>query len=119
MVTMNILRVELSQYMTAIAEYADNLLRNYGLETAKMSTIDTIGVDECANARTDGVAIGTAVRTPFKGRLIAVIDWIGTAMMKRRSRIHLSELTDDQLRDIGVAPREARRESERFFWDYR
>ncbi|WP_223612971.1 DUF1127 domain-containing protein [Phyllobacterium calauticae] len=39
------------------------------------------------------------------------------AVAKRRSRVHLSELSDEQLLDIGVSPAQARQESKRFFWD--
>lgn len=43
-------------------------------------------------------------------------DWLMTRMAKRRSRIDLSELTDDQLADIGVTAEEARREASQPFW---
>lgn len=46
-----------------------------------------------------------------------VIVWILGREEKRLSRIALSELTDDQLADIGVTPAEARREAARPFWD--
>ena len=42
-----------------------------------------------------------------------VIAWIIDREDKRLSRIALSELTDDQLADIGVTPAEARREAAR------
>ena len=38
--------------------------------------------------------------------------------IKRQTRYHLLELTDEQLRDIGVSRGEARREvSKSFYWD--
>ncbi|WP_275782813.1 DUF1127 domain-containing protein [Pararhizobium gei] len=43
-------------------------------------------------------------------------DWMETCGAKRRSRIALSELTDDQLADIGITPAEARREASRPYW---
>ncbi|WP_244490272.1 MULTISPECIES: DUF1127 domain-containing protein [Rhizobium/Agrobacterium group] len=46
-----------------------------------------------------------------------VIAWIIDREDKRLSRIALSELTDDQLADIGVTPAEARREAARPFWN--
>ncbi len=36
---------------------------------------------------------------------------------RRRQRCDLLELTDEQLRDIGVTPAQARREADRPFWD--
>jgi uncharacterized protein YjiS (DUF1127 family) len=39
-------------------------------------------------------------------------------MQKRESRWVLRDLTDDQLRDVGLTPSEARSEvSKSFFWD--
>ena len=40
-------------------------------------------------------------------------------LAKQRSRRHLSELTDDQLRDIGVTRAEARYEADKPIWYYR
>jgi uncharacterized protein YjiS (DUF1127 family) len=42
---------------------------------------------------------------------------LAKAMLKRRTRMHLSELSNDLLDDIGVDPSAARREVRRFFWD--
>ncbi|MCI5075434.1 DUF1127 domain-containing protein [Oricola sp.] len=39
-------------------------------------------------------------------------------MVKRRTRMHLRDLTDDQLRDIGVTRAQARFEAEKPFWWY-
>ena len=41
---------------------------------------------------------------------------INAALSKRRSRLALYDLTDDQLRDIGISREEARREGLRSFW---
>jgi uncharacterized protein YjiS (DUF1127 family) len=46
-----------------------------------------------------------------------MIVWILGREEKRLSRIALSELTDEQLADIGVTPAEARREAARPFWN--
>ena len=77
-----------------------------------MSTIDTIGANGSPEtsstrhiSRSDNGTIGMLFR------------WLGNAMTKRRTRIHLSELSNGLLVDIGVAPAEARQESKRFFWD--
>jgi uncharacterized protein YjiS (DUF1127 family) len=77
-----------------------------------MSTMDTIG--RCDGSKGDNASIE-------KGGLLhtisAAFGWFGGAMLKRRTRMHLSELSNDLLDDIGVSPAEARREIKRFFWD--
>lgn len=77
-----------------------------------MSTIDTIrGSDSAASH---------AERPRQNGLLPAIsalIAWLGNAMAKRRTRLHLSELSNDLLDDVGIAPAQARREIKRFFWD--
>ena len=64
---------------------------------------------------------GTIQPRSFVSRLkdlcFVVIAWIVDREDKRLSRIALSELTDDQLADIGVTPAEARREAARPFWN--
>ena len=64
---------------------------------------------------------GTIQSRSFISRLkdlcFVVIAWIVDREDKRLSRIALSELTDDQLADIGVTPAEARREAARPFWN--
>ncbi len=74
-----------------------------------MSTIDTIDTTGATEIRsTRGLSASTAG---------VFLKWFGRAMMKRRTRIHLSELSNELLEDIGIAPAEARREIKRFFWD--
>jgi uncharacterized protein YjiS (DUF1127 family) len=75
-----------------------------------MSTIDTINA--CCETR-DSVE----QRRGLSGGVSAVLTWLRLALAKRRSRMHLSELSDDQLRDIGKTRREARGEFLRSFWD--
>lgn len=53
----------------------------------------------------------------LKGLCLRMVGWIVDREEKRLSRIALSELTDDQLADIGVSPAEARREAARPFWN--
>jgi len=77
-----------------------------------MSTIDTIGRSGSAESR--------AARSHNSGLLhtaTALMRWFGNAMMKRRTRMHLSELSNDLLNDVGIEPAQARREIKRFFWD--
>lgn len=73
------------------------------------------------NGTTCSISIGTIQPRGLVSRLKQlgryVIVWILGREEKRLSRIALSELTDDQLADIGVTPAEARREAARPFWD--
>ena len=39
----------------------------------------------------------------LRARSVAVANWIGRQMEKRRSRMALQEMTDDQLKDIGLS----------------
>lgn len=80
-----------------------------------MGTIDTIGGDLCGDAavavhRRNGIAVhvGEAAGAMF-ARLLA-------AMEKRRSRRALLELSDRQLRDIGVTRADAFIEACRPLW---
>jgi uncharacterized protein YjiS (DUF1127 family) len=41
------------------------------------------------------------------GRMSVVVGWVAWQLEKRRSRIALLELTDDQLKDIGLSRGEA------------
>ncbi|MBB4121765.1 DUF1127 domain-containing protein [Martelella radicis] len=36
---------------------------------------------------------------------------------RRRQRLHLLEMTDERLRDIGIEPHQVRQEASRPFWD--
>ncbi len=76
----------------------------------------------CTDDRTVcSVPIGTiqpqGLMSRLKGLCLLVVAWIVDREEKRLSRIALSELTDDQLADIGVSPAEARREAARPFWN--
>lgn len=75
-----------------------------------MSTIDTIGLPERR-------LLGVETPPVTKSGVSAFISWLSYALVKRRTRMHLSELTDAQLLDIGVSKSEARRETKRFLWD--
>lgn len=44
-------------------------------------------------------------------------DWIVLCGQKRRGRLALSEMSPEQLMDIGIAPEEARNEAARPFWN--
>ncbi|MEZ5813006.1 MAG: DUF1127 domain-containing protein [Rhizobiaceae bacterium] len=80
--------------------------------------IDTIDAIH-EQARTASGKLATFVRRLPHGetlleRLTAVLDaWVD----RRRSRIALSRLNDDQLADIGLTRGRARSEASRPFWD--
>lgn len=73
-----------------------------------MGAIDTMShsVDSPATGRR---TLGAAV--------LAAITWFDQAMERRRSRRALLELTDDQLKDIGISRAQAYGEAYRPFWD--
>ncbi|WP_235920556.1 DUF1127 domain-containing protein [Brucella tritici] len=78
-------------------------------------TIDTILPVPEADSVTDlpkalQVNLTTASQ-PQVGYVRRVIDWMSYRMILRRTRIRLGELTDDQLRDIGLQRDEAEREA--------
>ncbi|MCC5777733.1 DUF1127 domain-containing protein [Nitratireductor sp. B36] len=74
-----------------------------------MDAIKTIG------KRCEPATPGPAKRMYGVG-LRSALEWINAALSKRRSRLALYDLTDDQLRDIGISREEARREGLRSFW---
>ncbi|WP_265519551.1 DUF1127 domain-containing protein [Nitratireductor luteus] len=49
--------------------------------------------------------------------LLAVVRRIDQMDQRRRSRIALQELSDEQLKDIGISRADAFREAARPFWD--
>ncbi|PRD58205.1 hypothetical protein C5750_03480 [Phyllobacterium myrsinacearum] len=81
-----------------------------------MGTIDAIE-RECSDvvrARRD-VPTGVLGHNPTAFR--RMMEWLSVAARKHNTRIHLSELSAEQLKDIGMTPFDALRESRRFFWD--
>ena len=83
-----------------------------GLKEPIMSTIETIGADRAGTSEIRRSSTPSRTVT-----IVALVNWFGRAMLKRRTRMHLSELSNELLEDIGIAPAEARREVKRFFWD--
>jgi uncharacterized protein YjiS (DUF1127 family) len=59
-------------------------------------------------------------RSGFVSRLVRVLrslaKWIDYLLERRRSRLALLEMTDDQLKDMGVSRCDAHREGIRPFW---
>lgn len=81
-----------------------------------MRTIDTI-----SSRGAEITLIARRLRRDYLRRLLVVaaraLAWWVRGMARRRSRLDLVALTDDQLRDIGLTPDAARREAMRPFWD--
>jgi uncharacterized protein YjiS (DUF1127 family) len=70
------------------------------------------------NGRAETPAIGASTfRGSLRARSVAVANWIGRQMEKRRSRMALQEMTDDQLKDIGLSRGQAYSEFRRRLWD--
>lgn len=70
-----------------------------------MNAIDTIAAS----------SIGSRDKSAYS--VPKVIAWIENVMQRRRSRLALLEMSDDQLKDIGVSRAEAYCEANRPFWD--
>lgn len=80
-----------------------------------MSTIDTIRKHPFSPA--PSTTAGYWPRVPGFNRVLAnMAKRLGTMLVKHRSRRILRDLTDDQLRDIGVSRAAAMREAGRPFW---
>ncbi|MFK0163086.1 DUF1127 domain-containing protein [Rhizobium sp. NPDC090279] len=82
----------------------------------KMSTMGTICSTEAGDARSVDMGIGAAQPRPHIMRRLwaSYRHWLE----KREGRRVLRDLTDEQLRDIGLTRREAATEaSKSFFWD--
>jgi uncharacterized protein YjiS (DUF1127 family) len=81
----------------------------------KMNTIDTI--------RYGGTELhaGASARRGFVGRLTLVLrsaaSQLDLMMQRRRGRLALMEMTDEQLKDIGISRCDAHREGIKAFWE--
>ena len=53
----------------------------------------------------------------LRTQCIAAANWIGRQLERRRSRLALLEMTDEQLKDIGLSRGEAHAEYVRRLWD--
>ncbi|TRC98926.1 DUF1127 domain-containing protein [Mesorhizobium sp. WSM4303] len=53
----------------------------------------------------------------LRAQCIAAANWIGRQLERRRSRLALLEMTDEQLKDIGLSRGEAHTEYMRRSWD--
>ncbi|RUV56114.1 DUF1127 domain-containing protein [Mesorhizobium sp. M5C.F.Ca.IN.020.29.1.1] len=81
-----------------------------------MAAIDTIRY-----TRAELLGVGPSGRQGYVRRLVRTVRSlairIGSLLDRRRSRLALLEMTDDQLKDIGISRCEAHREGLRRFWD--
>ena len=81
-----------------------------------MDTIETI---RCAGIELVGPR--PSHRRGFVSRMVYVVRslarWIDALIERRRGRLALLEMTDAQLKDIGVSRCDAYREGIRRFWD--
>lgn len=74
-----------------------------------MSAIDTIHQMQIGK---DKEAVMTKSGTSFA----SVLSWIDTQLERRKSRRSLLEMTDEQLKDIGISRADAYREGNRAMW---
>ncbi|ADV13470.1 DUF1127 domain-containing protein [Mesorhizobium sp. M7A.F.Ca.CA.001.09.2.1] len=83
-----------------------------------MNTIATI---RHSSAALSAQSTRPSAQRGFVSRLVRVLRslarWIDNLLDRRRSRLALLEMTDDQLKDIGVTRCDAHREGIRPFWD--
>ncbi|AMX92554.1 DUF1127 domain-containing protein [Mesorhizobium sp. M7A.F.Ca.US.014.04.1.1] len=83
-----------------------------------MNTIVTI---RHSSAALSAQSTRPSAQRGFVSRLVRVLRslarWIDNLLDRRRSRLALLEMTDDQLKDIGVTRCDAHREGIRPFWD--
>ena len=66
-----------------------------------------------STSRADGPTRSSTSRSSVLLRVVAIIEM---AVERRRSRLALMELSDAQLKDIGISRSEAFREANRPFW---
>lgn len=81
-----------------------------------MSTIDAIE-RECSDVKRASRDLPTRVLGDHTTAFRRMMEWLSVAMRKHNTRVHLSELSAEQLKDIGMTPFDALRESRRFFWE--
>ncbi|WP_027057178.1 DUF1127 domain-containing protein [Mesorhizobium loti] len=83
--------------------------------------MDTIGTISDSRAALPSQTRRPSGRRGFVSRLVWVVislaKWIGHLLDRRRSRLALLEMTDDQLKDIGLSRCDAHREGVRPFWE--
>lgn len=81
-----------------------------------MSAICTDPELDCS-VQTGAITKRRSVASSLKAFCLRGFAWVMAYETRRLSRLALSELTDEQLDDIGVTRAEARSEAARPFWD--
>ncbi|UVK53210.1 DUF1127 domain-containing protein [Mesorhizobium sp. AR02] len=83
--------------------------------------MDTIATIRQSRAAFPGETLRPSGQRGFVGRLVWVVSslakWIARLLERRRGRLALLEMTDDQLKDIGISRCDAHREGIRRFWE--
>jgi uncharacterized protein YjiS (DUF1127 family) len=83
--------------------------------------MDTIATIRHSRAAFPSESLQPSGQRGFVGRLVRVVmslaRWIDHLLERRRGRLALLEMTDDQLKDIGISRCDAHREGIRRFWD--
>ena len=72
-----------------------------------MTTLDTVGTDHRPRS---------SVFSTMRGLLTRGFARLASINQRSRMRLQLLDLTDDQLRDVGITRDEALREAERLRW---
>ncbi|MEE9376232.1 MAG: DUF1127 domain-containing protein [Rhizobiaceae bacterium] len=75
-----------------------------------MGTIETIGGENCNTRHKSWI-------NRFFQTALQMITHLPKRLAKQNSRLALSKLSDDALRDIGLTRKEANVEAEKSFWD--
>lgn len=74
-----------------------------------MSTIETI--------RSAHVTLGRKSTPTPRGLVALIVAWSNHMLERRKTRLALYEMNDDQLKDIGISRSDAYREANRPFWE--
>ena len=84
-------------------------------------TMDTIETIRYAGTEWIGQTQRPSARPTHGRRLMRMVRslamWVARLLERRRGRLALLEMTDEQLKDIGVSRCDAHREGLRPFWD--
>ncbi|MEI9425202.1 DUF1127 domain-containing protein [Mesorhizobium sp. Cs1299R1N1] len=83
--------------------------------------MDTIGTFRHSRTELLGQPARPSGQRGFAGRLVQVVrslaKWIDHLLERRRGRLALLEMTDDQLKDIGISRCDAHREGIKPLWE--
>ncbi|MGX7872545.1 DUF1127 domain-containing protein [Mesorhizobium sp. ORM6] len=83
--------------------------------------MDTIATIRHSRSELSDQALRPTGQRGFVSRLVRVVNslvrWMDHLLERRRNRMALLEMTDDQLKDIGISRCDAHREGIRPFWE--